>query len=64
MAKGLRFSLDLFIPENATGTLMAGVRIPNAVAARIPDMRTKIRALKPYARKINEVTTCPRPTLR
>ena len=50
---GLRFSLDLYIPESPTGTLVAGVKIPTAIATQIPDIRTKIRALKAYAAKIN-----------
>lgn len=50
----LRFTLDLAIPESPTGTLVAGVRIPTAIATKIPAIRQGIRDLKAYARKINE----------
>ncbi len=51
---GLRFQLDLFIPESTTGTVVAGVKIPTALAAKIPAIRQNIRDLKAYAAKINE----------
>ncbi len=50
---GLRFTLDLYIPEDPTGTLVAGVKIPTALATQIPTIRQKIQALKGFARKIN-----------
>ena len=53
MSKGLRFSLDLFIAEVPTGTLVAGVKIPTALATKIPAIRQNIRDLKAYARTIN-----------
>ena len=46
---GLRFRLDLFIPEDLTGTLVAGVMIPTALATRVPAIRQAIRDLKAYA---------------
>ena len=49
----LRFTLDLAIPEDSTGTLMAGIKIPTALANRIPAIRQGILDLKSYARKIN-----------
>jgi len=51
---GLRFQLDLFIPEDPIGTLVAGIKIPTALATQIPTIRTGIQKLKLYARKINE----------
>ena len=51
---GLRFSLDIHIPQSATGTVVAGVRIPTALATQIPDIRARIQALKTFAKKINE----------
>ncbi len=54
MSKGLRFTLDLFIPEDPTGTEIAGIKIPSALASKIPAIRQNIRLLKGYARKINE----------
>ncbi len=50
---GLRFILDLFIPETPTGTLVAGVKIPTALAIKIPTIRQAIRDLKAFAVKIN-----------
>jgi len=51
---GLRFQLDLFIPEDSTGTLVAGIKIPSALASKIPAIRSAIQDLKTYARKIND----------
>ncbi len=51
---GLRFNLDLYIPSSDTGTLVAGVKIPNALALKIPTIRQAVRDLKAYATKINE----------
>lgn len=50
---GLRFQLDLFIPEATTGTLVSGIKIPTALATKIPTIRQAIRDLKAYASKIN-----------
>ena len=54
---GIRFNLDLFIQEDPTGTLMAGVKIPSVLATKIPTIRQAIRDLKVYASKINEEMT-------
>ena len=51
---GLRFSLDVFIPESPTGTMVAGVKIPNALAVQIPTIRQQIRNLKSFAANIND----------
>ena len=51
---GLRFSLDLYIDEDPTGVLIAGVKIPPALAGKIPAIRQAIRDLKVFASKINE----------
>jgi hypothetical protein len=51
---GLRFQIDLFVPESPTGTLVAGVKIPTALATKIPAIRQAVRDLKAYAVKINE----------
>ena len=53
---GLRFTLDLFVAEDLTGTLVAGIKIPTALAIRIPAIRQAVRDLKAYATKINEGT--------
>ncbi len=50
---GLRFTLDLYIPESSSGTVVAGIRIPTALANQIPSIRSGIQNLKSYARKIN-----------
>ena len=50
---GLRFQLDIYIDEDPTGTLVAGVKIPTALATKIPTIRQAIRDLKAYATKIN-----------
>ena len=50
---GIRFQLDLFIPEDLTGTLVAGIKIPTALATKVPVIRDAIRQLKAYAVKIN-----------
>ena len=50
---GLRFNLDLFIPEDSAGTLVAGVKIPNTLAQKIPAIKLAILSLKAYATKIN-----------
>ncbi len=50
---GLRFQLDCYIDESPTGTLVAGVRIPTALANKIPTIRQTIRDLKAFATKIN-----------
>ncbi len=50
---GLRFRLDLFIPEDPNGTLVAGVKIPTVLTSQVPTIRQGIRFLKGYARKIN-----------
>ena len=49
----LRFNLDLAIPEDPAGTLVAGVKINSLLAQKIPDIRDAIRGLKSYATKIN-----------
>lgn len=51
---GLRFQLDLYVDEDPTGTLVAGVKIPTALAGKIPVIRDAIRVLKSCASKINE----------
>ena len=51
---GLRFTLDLYIEEDLKGTLVAGVKVPNALAAKIPAIRQTIRELKAFATKVNE----------
>ena len=51
---GLRFNLDLYIDEDPTGTLVAGVKIPAALATKIPRIRQAIRDLKVFATKINQ----------
>jgi len=50
---GLRFTLDLYIPEDPNGTLVAGVKIPTALATRIPAIRQAIQDFKSYATRIN-----------
>ena len=50
---GLRFTLDLFIPETPTGTLVAGVKIPSTLTTKLPAIRQAVRDLKVYASKIN-----------
>ena len=50
---GLRFNLDLYIDEDPAGTLVAGVKIPTALANKIPAIRQAVRDLKAYATKIN-----------
>lgn len=50
---GIRFQLDLYIPEDPAGTPVAGVAIPTALATRIPAIRQAVRDLKAYARRIN-----------
>ena len=49
----IRFNLDLAIPEDPNGTLVAGVKINSSLAQKIPAIRNAIRALKAYAVKIN-----------
>ena len=44
----------MFVPESATGTVVAGVKIPTALANKIPAIRQAILDLKAYASKINE----------
>ncbi len=51
---GLRFQLDCYVDEDPTGTLVAGVKIPTALATKIPAIQDAIRALKSYSTKINE----------
>lgn len=51
---GLRFRLDLFIPEDPAGTMVAGLKIPTALATQIPTIRTAIQKLKSFAKKINK----------
>jgi len=57
--------IRLAIPEDTNGTLtlaskdelgnpVGGIKIPTALAAKLPAIRTAIRELKSYARKINE----------
>jgi hypothetical protein len=50
---GLRFTLDLYIDEDPAGTLVAGVKIPTALATKIPAIRQAVRDLKVYAKKVN-----------
>jgi phage-related protein len=50
---GLRFQLDLFVPETPTGTVVAGVRIPTVLASKVPTILQAVRDLKAYAAKIN-----------
>lgn len=50
---GLRFTLDLFIPEVSSGTNVAGIKIPTALANQIPTIRQGVQNLKTYAKKIN-----------
>ena len=51
---GLRFTLDLYIPEDSDGTEVAGVKIPSVLAENLPTIRSAIRQLKGFARRINE----------
>jgi|WetSurMetagenome_2_1015567.scaffolds.fasta_scaffold653287_2 hypothetical protein len=53
---GLRFILDLYIPESPIGTIVEGVQIPTSLATQIPAIREQIRVLKTYAAKINAGT--------
>ena len=50
---GLRFQLDLYINEDPTGTLVAGVKIPTALANKIPAIKQAVNDLKAFATRIN-----------
>ncbi len=50
----LRFELSLAVKEDPTGTLVAGIKIPTALATKIPAIRQAVQTLKSYASKINE----------
>lgn len=50
---GLRFSVDVFVPEVKDGTMVSGVMIPTALAAKIPAIMQALKDLKAYASGIN-----------
>jgi len=61
----LKLEISLAIPEDTNGTLVlaskdeqgnlvGGIKIPTALVTKLPAIRTAIRELKSYARKINE----------
>ena len=52
---GLRFQiiLDGFIPEDPTGTLVAGVKIATAVAHKIPAIRAEVQDVKAFVANMN-----------
>ncbi len=49
----LRFEISLAVKEDPTGTLVAGIKIPTALATKIPAIRQAIQTLKSFASKIN-----------
>ena len=61
----LKVEISLAIPGDTNGTLVlagkdeqgnpvGGIKIPTALAKKLPAIRTAIKDLKSYARKINE----------
>jgi len=52
---GLRFQIimDGFIPEDPTGTLVAGIKIPKAVASKIPAIRAEVQDIKVFIGNMN-----------
>lgn len=52
---GLRFEihLDGFIPENESGVLVGGIKIPKSFAEKIPTIRQKVRDIKEFVGSTN-----------
>ena len=61
----LKLEISLAIPEDTDGTLIlaskdglgnlvGGIKIPTTLVTKLPAIRTAIRELKSYARKIND----------
>lgn len=52
---GLRFQiiLDGFIPEDLTGTLVAGIKIPTTFATKIPAIRQEVQDVKAFIGSMN-----------
>ena len=61
---GLRFRIDLYVPEDLDGTLVLGVKIPKTLATRLPAIRLALRDLKSFARRINTGTDAEEMTVR
>ncbi len=53
---GLRFLLDLYVPEDPNGILVGGIKIPSTLAAQVPTILNGVRYLKTYARKVDDKT--------
>lgn len=52
---GLRFEihLDGFIPEDLSGILVAGIKIPTAFATKIPAIRAEVQDIKAFVGNMN-----------
>ena len=52
---GLRFQIHLegFIPEDPTGTLVAGIKIPTAFASKIPVIKSEVQSVKAFVGSMN-----------